>query len=124
MLERSQPDGEDEEKSCHMPGPRTLIAACGNGGAYCKITRRQGAKYVRAPRMADPGRPSRAAAPRAPAPLAPMMPFIRVRAARRRHTALPQFPIDVYRRINNAELALVVVIVFAAAFMARGTWLF
>jgi putative membrane protein len=56
--------------------------------------------------------------------LAPMMTLIRVRAARRRHTALPQFPIAAYRRINNAELTLVVVIVFAAAFMARGAWLF
>ena len=29
-----------------------------------------------------------------------------------------------YRRINSAELALVVTIVFVAAFMARGAWLF
>src|SRR5262245_5930816 len=56
--------------------------------------------------------------------LAPMRTFIRVRSARRRHTVLPQFPIELYRRINNAESALVVVIVFVAAFMARGVWLF
>src|SRR5262245_40529906 len=43
--------------------------------------------------------------------LAPMVTFMRVRAARRRHSVLPTFPIQVYRRINNAELALVVVIV-------------
>jgi len=56
--------------------------------------------------------------------LTPMMTFIRVRTARRRRTALPRFSIDVYRRINTAEVVLVVAIVFAAAFMARGAWLF
>jgi putative membrane protein len=56
--------------------------------------------------------------------LAPMMTFIRVRAARRRRTSLPAVPIQLYRRINNVELVLVVVIVFVAAFMARGAWLF
>jgi len=56
--------------------------------------------------------------------LAPMMTWGRVRAARRRGTALPSFPLHIYRRINNAELALVVTIVFAAALMARGAWLF
>jgi len=56
--------------------------------------------------------------------LAPMMTFIRVRAAQRRGSALPQFPIETYRRINTAELVLVVAIVFVAAFMARGAWLF
>jgi putative membrane protein len=56
--------------------------------------------------------------------LGPMMTFIRVRAARRRRIALPPVPIDLYRRINHAELALVVMIVFVAAFMARGAWLF
>ena len=29
-----------------------------------------------------------------------------------------------YRRINAAEIVLVVAIVFAAAFMARGAWIF
>jgi putative membrane protein len=56
--------------------------------------------------------------------LTPMMTFIRVRAARRRSTALPRFSVEAYRRINSVELVLVVAIVFAAAFMARGAWLF
>jgi putative membrane protein len=56
--------------------------------------------------------------------LMPMMTFIRVRSARRRSTALPRFSIATYRRINAAEVVLVVAIVFAAAFMARGAWLF
>jgi putative membrane protein len=56
--------------------------------------------------------------------LAPMMTFIRVRAARRRGQPLPRFRVEAYRRINSAEIALVVTIVFVAAFMARGAWLF
>jgi putative membrane protein len=56
--------------------------------------------------------------------LAPMMTFIRVRAARRRGAALPNFSIERYRRINTAEVAVVIAIVFVAAFMARGAWLF
>jgi putative membrane protein len=56
--------------------------------------------------------------------LAPMMTFIRVRAARRSGQPLPRFPLEVYRRINSVEIALVVTIVFVAAFMARGAWLF
>jgi uncharacterized membrane protein len=56
--------------------------------------------------------------------LTPMMTFLRVRSARRRRSALPAFPIELYRRINSAEIVLVVTIVFAAAFMARGAWLF
>jgi putative membrane protein len=56
--------------------------------------------------------------------LAPMITFIRVRAARSRGTALPRFSIEAYRRINTAEVVLVVAIVFVAAFMARGAWLF
>jgi putative membrane protein len=56
--------------------------------------------------------------------LAPMMTFIRVRAARRRGAALPNFSVERYRRINTAEVALVIAIVFVAAFMARGAWLF
>jgi putative membrane protein len=56
--------------------------------------------------------------------LAPMMTFIRVRAARRSDQPLPRFPLEVYRRINSVEIALVVTIVFVAAFMARGAWLF
>jgi putative membrane protein len=56
--------------------------------------------------------------------LAPMIAFIRVRSARKNHTPLPRFSVKTYRRINSAELALVVAIVFVAAFMARGAWLF
>lgn len=56
--------------------------------------------------------------------LAPMMTFIRVRKARSQGATVPRFPIELYRRINAAELALVVTIVFVAAFMARGAWLF
>ena len=56
--------------------------------------------------------------------LTPMMTFIRVRTARRRSTALPRFSVEAFRRINTAEIVLVVAIVFAAAFMARGAWLF
>jgi putative membrane protein len=56
--------------------------------------------------------------------LTPMMTFIRVRRARSEGTALPRFSIERYRRINNVELALVLMIVFVAAFMARGAWLF
>jgi len=56
--------------------------------------------------------------------LAPMVTFIRVRAARGRGAPPPPFPINTFRRINTAETVLVVTIVFVAAFMARGAWLF
>jgi putative membrane protein len=56
--------------------------------------------------------------------LTPMVTFMRARSAQRRGAPLPQFPVETFRRINSAELALVVVIVFVAAFMARGAWLF
>ena len=56
--------------------------------------------------------------------LAPMITFIRVRRARSRRIALPPFSIDLFRRINAAELTLVVLIVSVAAFMARGVWMF
>ena len=56
--------------------------------------------------------------------LTPMTTFIRVRSAQRRGAPLPAFSTETYRRINSAELALVVIIVFVAAFMARGAWLF
>ena len=56
--------------------------------------------------------------------LTPMITFIRVRSARGRGANLPRFSVETLRRINSAELALVVVMVFAAAFMARGAWLF
>ena len=55
---------------------------------------------------------------------APMSTFIRVRSARKRNTALPRFNVQTYARINAVEVALVVTIVFVAAFMARGAWLF
>jgi len=54
--------------------------------------------------------------------LAPMVTFIRVRSARRQGVPFP-FPLATYRRINAVETALVVVIVFVAAFMARGAWM-
>ena len=53
-----------------------------------------------------------------------MVTFMRVRSAQRRGAALPRFSVEAYRKINAAEMALVVVIVFVAAFMARGAWLF
>jgi putative membrane protein len=56
--------------------------------------------------------------------LAPMITFIRVRSARRRNAEVPRFSVQTYGRINDAELVLVVTIVFVAAFMARGAWLF
>jgi len=49
---------------------------------------------------------------------------MRARTARVRGVALPRFSIVAYQRINAVELALVVAIVFVAAFMARGAWLF
>jgi putative membrane protein len=54
----------------------------------------------------------------------PMMTFIRVRSARSKGSAVPGFPIETFRRINAAELILVVAIVFVAALMARGVWMF
>ena len=54
----------------------------------------------------------------------PMVTFMQARSARRRGTTAPAFPVATYRRINSAELVLVVAIVFSAAFMARGAWMF
>ena len=56
--------------------------------------------------------------------LKPMMTFIHVRSARRSGASLPRFSVETLQRINSAELALVVAIVLAASFMARGAWLF
>ena len=56
--------------------------------------------------------------------LMPMMTFVRVRSARRRRIPLPRLSIEAYRLINTVEIGLVVAIVFVAAFMARGAWLF
>jgi hypothetical protein len=53
-----------------------------------------------------------------------MTTFIRVRSARRRGTPLPRFSTDAYRKVNSPEIGLVITIVFVAAFMARGAWLF
>ena len=55
--------------------------------------------------------------------VAPMITFIRARTARRRGAPLPHFSVETYRRINAAETTLVIVIVFVAAFMARGVWM-
>jgi uncharacterized membrane protein len=56
--------------------------------------------------------------------LAPMVTFMRVRRARQTGAPLPAFSVERYRRINTAELAIVIVIPFVAAFMARSTWMF
>jgi putative membrane protein len=56
--------------------------------------------------------------------LRPMITFMRVRAVRRSGAPLPHFSVDAYRRLNGAEIVLVVAIVFVAALMARGAWLF
>ena len=56
--------------------------------------------------------------------LTPMITFTRVRKARGKGLPLPRFSVEAYRRINAVEAGLVVIIVFAAAFMARGAWLF
>jgi len=54
----------------------------------------------------------------------PMMTFMRVRNALNRGTTLPHVPIETLRKLNSAEMHLVIAIVFVAAFMARGAWLF
>lgn len=53
-----------------------------------------------------------------------MITFMRARTARARGTPMPQFWVGLYRRINAVEVVLVVAIVFIAAFMARGAWLY
>jgi len=52
-----------------------------------------------------------------------MITFVRVRQARGRRALPPSFPLETFQRINHVELALIIVIVFVAAFMARGAWL-
>jgi putative membrane protein len=54
----------------------------------------------------------------------PMITFIRMRSARKQGASLPRFSVVTFRRINQAEIVLVIAIVFVAAFMARGAWLF
>jgi uncharacterized membrane protein len=56
--------------------------------------------------------------------MAPMRAFIRVRRALASGAPLPAIPLETLRRLNTLETALVVAIPFAAAFMARGAWLF
>jgi putative membrane protein len=56
--------------------------------------------------------------------LRPMITFISIRSALRKGSPLPAFPLQHYQRINTAEIALVVAIVFVATFMARGAWMF
>ncbi|HJZ75512.1 MAG TPA: DUF2214 family protein [Vicinamibacterales bacterium] len=55
--------------------------------------------------------------------LRPMITFIQVRSARRHGKPLPKFSSDAFRTMNAVETALVVAIVFVAAFMARGAWM-
>jgi putative membrane protein len=52
------------------------------------------------------------------------MAFMKVRVARSRGTALPAVPVERFQRVNKIEMHTVVAIVFVAAFMARGVWLF
>ena len=55
----------------------------------------------------------------------PMITFIRWRAARSRRSATTAGAnLGVLIALNDAELAIVVLIPFAAALMARGAWLF
>jgi putative membrane protein len=56
--------------------------------------------------------------------MAPMMAFMRVRRALASGAPPLAVPVERFRRINTLETALVVAIPFAAAFMARGIWLF
>jgi len=55
----------------------------------------------------------------------PMVTFGRWRLARARRVALtPKANVNLLIALNHAETAIVVVIPFAAALMARGAWLF
>jgi putative membrane protein len=57
--------------------------------------------------------------------LAPMITFIRWRIARGRKQPMTAGPsIDTLVRINDAEIAILFLIPFAAALMARAVWLF
>lgn len=58
--------------------------------------------------------------------LRPMMTFIgwrRARTSGRTPWTLPEAPLGALIRVNDAEVALTVIIPFAAALMARGVWL-
>jgi uncharacterized membrane protein len=50
--------------------------------------------------------------------------FWRACLAAARGAAMPAFDVATVRRTNSIELALVLLIPFAAALMARGAWLF
>ena len=59
----------------------------------------------------------------------PMVTFIRWRIAKRRGetavaAAIAASPLDVFVRLNDAEVVLILAIPFVAALMARGAWLF
>ena len=56
--------------------------------------------------------------------MTPMLTFARVRRALAKGAPAPSVPVEHLRRINSLETALVVAMPFAAAFMARGVWLF
>jgi putative membrane protein len=56
--------------------------------------------------------------------IAPMAAFVRWRAALRRDAAPGTRGVPLFVRLNDAETALVLLIPFAAAAMARGLWLF
>src|SRR5262249_39695893 len=54
----------------------------------------------------------------------PMITLIRWRRTRSRGVAITRAPYQALIRLNDAEVALVVLIPFVAALMARGAWLF
>jgi putative membrane protein len=59
----------------------------------------------------------------------PMVTFIKWRIAKRRgetavSAAFAASPLDVFVRLNDVEVVLILVIPFVAALMARGAWLF
>jgi putative membrane protein len=55
--------------------------------------------------------------------LRPMIALLRVRIAVRRGSPPPAVSLVILRRISAIEAALVVIIVFVAAFMTRGVWM-
>jgi putative membrane protein len=59
----------------------------------------------------------------------PMVTFIKWRIARKRGetavaAAVAASPLDLFVRLNDAEVVLILVIPFVAALMARGAWLY
>jgi putative membrane protein len=55
--------------------------------------------------------------------LRPMSALLRVRIAARRGSPPPALSLTMLRRISAIEAALIIIIVFVAAFMARGAWM-